>query len=300
MANRGNEVRGLLDRMTLGVVKTLESKPGVCDVRFFDKKPADKSFIYSWEQKNMCALPKDLKDFYMTTDGISIQWSIKFDGSTLPTGNMEINSISNLTPINQSIVVSDDKPTLLDIDDLSDEEDSQGHFKPHFDERNKCFELDSCLGFAKVCLVYKDIVSAGFTNSSPEVWLLDRSLRWTYLSSSFQSYFRMLIVHLGLPLWQYRFTPTGLSPETLQWFNLYAPNRVEDCGEEQTSESGEASSKSKQEDQLVNHLDTNRVFKGKSDAMKPQTKQGRKKPGSNVRTNTSTRFLGTSGPRTHR
>ena len=42
---------------------------------------------------------------------------------------MEINSISSLTPINQSIVVSDDKPTLLDIDDLSDEEDLRGTHK---------------------------------------------------------------------------------------------------------------------------------------------------------------------------
>ena len=39
---------------------------------------------------------------------------------------MDINSISCLTPINQSIMVSVDKPTLLDIDDLSDDEDSQG------------------------------------------------------------------------------------------------------------------------------------------------------------------------------
>ena len=31
----------------------------------------------------MCALPKDLKDFYLTTDGISIQWSIKFDGEKI-------------------------------------------------------------------------------------------------------------------------------------------------------------------------------------------------------------------------
>ncbi len=127
----------------------------------------------------------------------------------------------------------------------------QGNLKPHFDERNKCFELDSCLGFAKVCLVYKDIASGiitrsdrlisiifrrfvkprvsrvilqmcffasffavGVTDSTPEIWLLDRSLRWTYLASSFQNYFRMLIVHLGLPLWQYRFTQAGLSPET--------------------------------------------------------------------------------------
>ena len=80
----------------------------MCDVRFLDKYPAEKSAIYSWEQvcvlliffmantmcecflctlfwlqKNMCALPKDLKDFYMTTDGISIQWSIEFDGENI-------------------------------------------------------------------------------------------------------------------------------------------------------------------------------------------------------------------------
>ena len=39
---------------------------------------------------------------------------------------MEVNSISSLTPINQSVLVSNDKPTLFDVDDLSDEEDSQG------------------------------------------------------------------------------------------------------------------------------------------------------------------------------
>ena len=72
---------------------------------------------------------------------------------------MEVNSISCLTLVNQMGLVSGDKPTLLDIDDLSDEENSQGNIKPSFDERNKCFELDSCLGFGKVCLVYKEIAS---------------------------------------------------------------------------------------------------------------------------------------------
>ena len=54
----------------------------------------------------------------------------------------------------------------------------------------------------------------GVTTSQPEVWFLDRSLEWSYLASSFMDYFRMMIVHLGLPLWQYLFTSTGLSPET--------------------------------------------------------------------------------------
>ena len=297
--NQNGEIADLLDRMTLGVVRTLENKPGVCDVRFLDKEPAQKSAIYSWEQKNMCALPNDLKDFYMTTDGISIQWSIKFDGGTLGLGNMDINSISCLTLINQSILVSNDKPTVFDIDDLSDEEDSQGNAKPHFDERNKCFELDSCLGFAKICLVYKDVASVGVTDSSPEIWLLDRSLRWTYLASSFQNYFRMLMVHLGLPLWQYRFTNAGLSPETKQWFNLYAPSRLDECGEELVNTASESSANGKQEEHF-NQLDFNRVFKGKSDAVKTHAKQGKKKQGTNTRTNTSSRFAGMPGTKSHR
>ena len=32
-----------------------------------------------------------------------------------------------------------------------------GNVKPHFDERNRIYELDSCSGFGKVTLVYKTI-----------------------------------------------------------------------------------------------------------------------------------------------
>ena len=50
----------------------------------------------------------------------------------------------------------------------------QGNLKPHFDERNKCFELDSCLGFAKVCLVYKDIASGIITRSDRLISIIFR------------------------------------------------------------------------------------------------------------------------------
>lgn len=32
-------------------------------------------------KKNMCILPEDLKNFFLTTNGLLIQWSIKFDGN---------------------------------------------------------------------------------------------------------------------------------------------------------------------------------------------------------------------------
>lgn len=64
-----------------------------------------------------------------------------------------------------------------------------------------------------------------------EVWFLDRSLFWHYLTPSFTAYYRLMITHLGLPEWQYNFTQYGPSPQakvsiiysvsiTLRIFNL--------------------------------------------------------------------------------
>ncbi|XP_066021529.1 tubulin polyglutamylase complex subunit 2-like [Pocillopora verrucosa] len=220
-----SRVRELFDSVTLGVVRSLEKKPGVTDFRLLDRRQAEKHIIFTWEQKNMCILPEDLKSFFLTTNGLLIRWSIKFDGSVLPLGKMELNPVTGLVLLSKATSVSDDKPSLADLDTDSYEEDGQGHLKPHFDNRCKVFELDPCDSYGKVCLVYKDI-KAGETTGQPEIWFLDRSLEWWYLASSFTDYFRMMIVHLGLPLWQYLFTTTGLSPETKQWFNLYAPTRL--------------------------------------------------------------------------
>jgi tubulin polyglutamylase complex subunit 2 len=36
-----------------------------------------------------------------------------------------------------------------------------------------------------------------------------------------------MLMHLGLPHWQYAFTKIGLGPKAKQWFNLYAPIRLQ-------------------------------------------------------------------------
>lgn len=38
-----------------------------------------------------------------------------------------------------------------------------GHLKPHFDDRNRVYELDSCGGNGKVCLVYKDLKAGKYS-----------------------------------------------------------------------------------------------------------------------------------------
>lgn len=50
------------------------------------------------------------------------------------------------------------------------------------------------------------------SDQSAEIWYLDRSLQWHYLTNSFKNYYRLLISHLGLPQWQMLFTEDGLPP----------------------------------------------------------------------------------------
>lgn len=123
-------------------------------------------------------------------------------------------------------------------------ENTQVPAPPHFDSRSRIFELDSCGGNGKVCLVYKNCTPGvlftftqlfdgfllarkeipnfafwvcffflGVVAQQSEIWFLDRSLCWHFLSASFTSYYRLMITHLGLPEWQYSFTPYGPSPQ---------------------------------------------------------------------------------------
>ncbi|UYV63889.1 hypothetical protein LAZ67_2005893 [Cordylochernes scorpioides] len=50
------------------------------------------------------------------------------------------------------------------------------------------------------------------SGAPPTVWFLDRGLEWHYLCPTFTAYLRLALVHLGIPQWQYAFTPWGPPP----------------------------------------------------------------------------------------
>nr|XP_005990499.1 PREDICTED: tubulin polyglutamylase complex subunit 2-like [Latimeria chalumnae] len=56
-----------------------------------------------------------------------------------------------------------------------------------------------------------------------EIWFLDRALYWHFFASTFTAYYRLMVIHLGLPQWQYTFTKYGVSPQAKQWFNIFKP-----------------------------------------------------------------------------
>ncbi|XP_074064114.1 tubulin polyglutamylase complex subunit 2-like isoform X3 [Macrotis lagotis] len=205
-----------LEKLTLGITRILESSPGVTKVKIMEKEPAERHMIASWELKNDCAMPEDLKNFYLMTNGFHMVWSVKLDDN-------------------------EDQPE-----------------KPHFDSRNIIFELDSCNGNGKVCLVYKRTSPVA---KESKIWFLDRALYWHFLTDSFTAYYRLLITHLGLPQWQYAFTSYGVSPQAKQWFNMYKPITYN------------TPVLTEETDYFINKLDPNKVFKNKAKTLAP-TKRG--------------------------
>uniref|UniRef100_A0A3Q2W3R0 Tubulin polyglutamylase complex subunit 2 n=1 Tax=Haplochromis burtoni TaxID=8153 RepID=A0A3Q2W3R0_HAPBU len=224
------------------------------------------SFVFIC-QKNTCILPEDLRDFYLTTDSFTLTWSVKLDSECVPLGCMMINSVARLCPLLQpvSLFSLPNAPSLADLDwEESGTESGSARVPvaPHFDSRSRIFELDSCGGNGKVCLVYKNC-TPGVVAQRSEIWFLDRSLCWHFLTTTFTSYYRLMITHLGLPEWQYHFTPYGPSPQAKQWASLYQPLTF-NCELSLADPAG---------DLYLNKLDPSKAFKGKAKVPAPKKKQ---------------------------
>ncbi|XP_062574539.1 tubulin polyglutamylase complex subunit 2-like isoform X4 [Saccostrea cucullata] len=262
------KTRSLLDQLNVGIIQYLGKKNGISKVDLDQRPPADRHAVLMWEQRNTCFLPEDLKNFYLTTDGYKLTWCVKMDNGPIPLGKLHINRLSQLTRIGGSIAPSHVNPTLADLEGDSDTEDqASGLEKPTFDNRCKVFELDPCDGYGRVCLVFKESKTGG-NEPKVEIWFLDRALRWHFLTDSFIAYYRLLLMHLGLPQWQYRLNDKGLSQQALQWFNMYAPTRLE-LDQESLCEAHSIPSVSKS----GSVLDISKVFKGKTDKKKPAASQ---------------------------
>ncbi|XP_064609475.1 tubulin polyglutamylase complex subunit 2-like [Liolophura sinensis] len=260
--------RHLLQQLTLGVVETIDSKPGVFNVKHDALTPADRHTVLSWEQKNITNLPDDLKQFYLTSDGLRITWSVKLDSGPFQLGKMWINPISQLSRIGGVAVgPAGIAPSLADLHPVSETEEEDdvctpGGIKPRFDSTCKLYELDPCDGYGKVCLVYKGC-KIGTLDSKPDIWFLDRALNWHYMCDSFTAYYRLMVMHFGLPQWQYAFTDIGLSSQAKQWFHLFAPLRLElDLETHIPADTARPPS-------TLTQIDVSKVFKGRAEKKKP-------------------------------
>lgn len=261
---------GSFERQTLGMVKTLEKRQEISDIKVSHNPPASKSEISTWEQKNNCMIPDDLRSFYLVMDGFSLKWNVKINDIGIPVGRMSINSLEELCKLTVGVTGEQDGGNIsiadLHLDDDEDEGKDTEMSRPKFDQRSRIFELDACDGYGKVCLVYHN-TKQGIPAQNADVWFLDRSLQWHFLAESFLFYYRMMLVHLGLPQWHYAFTNIGLSNSAKQWFNLFCPLRL-DMDARETNFGGSALDLDPGHARPHAQLDIARVFKGKTEKKK--------------------------------
>jgi tubulin polyglutamylase complex subunit 2 len=151
---------------------------------------------------------------------------------------MKINPINELRRIGGFKSQEDSEcPTPLDVE-LCHQQLQRPQLNgtlPNFGTKCKIFELDPCQGLGKVCIVYQQTICTTRTetvrenigNDQPRIWLLDRCFEWHFIAEDFTTYFRMMLVHKGLPQWQFKFTPIGLTPwaEVRALIILYRPNQ---------------------------------------------------------------------------
>ena len=136
--------------LTLGITQTLEKRKGVIDVKLAKKTGVERSQVLTWEQRFSCIMPEDLKNFYLTSNGLLLTWSVKMNDCKIPLGKMEINTLEKLIRLGSATSYVDKHiPNLGDISDSDDDSDGEDN-RPKFDHRSRVFEIDSCDGYGKV------------------------------------------------------------------------------------------------------------------------------------------------------
>jgi tubulin polyglutamylase complex subunit 2 len=68
------------ENLTLGVMKLLEANSCIKNVQLERRSPCDRAALSAWEQKHCCLLTEDLRNFYTSTDGFLITWSLEIAG----------------------------------------------------------------------------------------------------------------------------------------------------------------------------------------------------------------------------
>jgi tubulin polyglutamylase complex subunit 2 len=58
----------------------IEDTLGVQGIEIVKNMPSERMAITSWEQRHSCTLPKDLKNFYLATDGFKLIWNYEYAG----------------------------------------------------------------------------------------------------------------------------------------------------------------------------------------------------------------------------
>lgn len=83
---------------------------------------------------------------------------------------------------------------------------------------SKLFVLDTLEGIGRIVLVYLKL------KYLPTIWLCTKKMEFYFLADDFTTYLRMAVAHLGIPEWQFSFTPYPVSETSLELFQIFIPH----------------------------------------------------------------------------
>src|ERR1700733_7617737 len=66
------------------------------------RPPVVPGAVIAWERKYKRKLPMDLKNYYYSTNGFRLTWNLDYGGELLRVGDMNINALSQLVPLEGS------------------------------------------------------------------------------------------------------------------------------------------------------------------------------------------------------
>ena len=196
----------IFEQISDSVISFLENHPGVAEVEFNERHGVNESAIQAWEEQNHpFALPDDMKSFLLISDGMLLQWKIKMNLMVKPLGQMHFNSLKDIN----RFAMANYSLRRLGEDKVDTE-----------NEEITVFDLDKKVLNGRLGLVYTG------SNQKPQVFFQDLSGDWFFIANSFTDYFRLMVMHLGLPNWHYAFTEVGLDTTSQQWFRFLSPERL--------------------------------------------------------------------------
>ena len=209
----------LFNNIAFNIISYLETFLEISEINFFSSLPLKNHEINFYEKKILpFEFPSDFKRFLFLFNGLHLKWKIKIQEQNLLIGEIKINKLDQILPIqiegqflttkvnDLEIVIPDSKTSIGYVFSISEE--------------------------GMVVFLYRDLqqqrtsTSSSSSSSFPEIWFVDNLKRWHFVCFSFTQYLRLAVLHLGIIGWHGIYTPEGITMTTRQWMSLFCRERL--------------------------------------------------------------------------
>ena len=232
---------------TFGLDKWLESLVDVTEAPFTIYDPVQRSTLLAWERKNSFKLPEDLRNFYLSNDGIDLKWYCNNQNEHVagqikvcPLMQMKLIKLDHIIDAesDQDLVKVNPNMVLYSIGPADYNSGQILISKPRKEKIEIAASITSTSTTGKQSSQSSTTSvkeNLGLTtpsngNSFPEwskFYFLDNTLHlWKLPCENFSDYFRLAILHCGVRNWHYIFTNYGLPIMTSFLLKLVSPGRL--------------------------------------------------------------------------